>query len=72
MLTPPAYQHRQNNKQTNKQTKTNILHALKTNKTKQFFFVRISLRLYKIDACICCNKNQNSQIFATICSVKQF
>ena len=31
MLTPPGYQHRQNNKQ----TKTNILYTLKTNKTKQ-------------------------------------
>ena len=37
MLTPPGYQHRQNNKQ----TKTNILYTLKTNKTKKkkkFFF----------------------------------
>ena len=41
MLTPPGYQHRQNNKQ----TKTNILYTLKTNKTKQkkFFFFRICL-----------------------------
>ena len=31
MLTPPGYQHRQNNKQ----TKTNILYTLKTNKTKK-------------------------------------
>ena len=42
MLTPPGYQHRQNNKQ----TKTNILYTLKTNKTKKkklFFFFRICL-----------------------------
>ena len=41
MLTPPGYQHRQNNKQTT----TNILYTLKTNKTKQkkFFFFRICL-----------------------------
>ena len=41
MLTPPGYQHRQNNKQ----TKTNILYTLKTNKTitKIFFFFRICL-----------------------------